>query len=193
MILNFSVGGNQNVWRKPTEACMELQHQIHMQLLAIVWLPFFFLATTLPVTTLCVCVCCIVCVCDCVMVIHEPDTQIMLHTHMHKAVTGYVVKAKMLLFRQRQSDYIAALVEGKCSSTKPTFLATELCAILIQNRPPTFLALLDIELGTYCTASKSSISGPHYFLKFLAWKRTAETAVSWLYQHIQQLKDKFCI
>ena len=31
-----------------------------------------FLASTRPVTALCVCVCCIVCVCDCVMVIHEP-------------------------------------------------------------------------------------------------------------------------
>ena len=31
-----------------------------------------FLASTRPVTALCVYVCCIVCVCDCVMVIREP-------------------------------------------------------------------------------------------------------------------------
>ena len=31
-----------------------------------------FLASTRPVTALCVCVCCILCVCDCVMVIREP-------------------------------------------------------------------------------------------------------------------------
>ena len=31
-----------------------------------------FLASTPPVTALCVCVCCIVGMCDCVMVIHEP-------------------------------------------------------------------------------------------------------------------------
>ena len=36
------------------------------------WRESNFLASTRPVTALCVCVCCIVCVCDCVMVIREP-------------------------------------------------------------------------------------------------------------------------
>ena len=63
-----------------------------------------FLATTCPVTALCMCVCCIVCVCDCVMVIHQPHAQILLHMHRHKTVTGRV-EAKKLLSRQRQTDY----------------------------------------------------------------------------------------
>ena len=37
------------------------------------------------------------------MVIREPHTQIMLHTPMHKAVTGRV-EAKKLLSRPRQPD-----------------------------------------------------------------------------------------
>ena len=52
----------------------------------------------------CVCVCSIVCGGDCVMVIHEPNTQIMKHTHVHNAVNRRV-EATKLLSRWRQSDY----------------------------------------------------------------------------------------
>ena len=49
----------------------------------------------------CVYVGCIECVCNCVMVIREPHTQVMQHTH--KAVTGRV-EAKNLLSRRRHLD-----------------------------------------------------------------------------------------
>ena len=64
----------------------------------------YYLASTRPVTALCVLFCCIVCVYDCVMVIHKPNAQRMQHTHMHKAVTGRI-ETKKLLSRRRQSDY----------------------------------------------------------------------------------------
>ena len=81
--------------------------------LAIIRWESNFLASTHPATALCVCVCCIVCLCDCVMVIREPRTQMMQHTHTHKAMTGRV-EAKKLLSCRRQSDYrLGALNQGQ--------------------------------------------------------------------------------
>ena len=61
-----------------------------------------FLASTCPVTALCICVCCMVWVCNCVMVARKPRGKIMQYTHAHKAVIG-CVEAKKLCFLQRQN------------------------------------------------------------------------------------------
>ena len=63
------------------------------------------------------------------------------------------------------NDWLAALVKGKCSSTKPTRLATGVVCHpdSEQNRPYKIpLALPGFEPGTYCTVSENFTSVSHY-------------------------------
>ena len=48
--------------------------------------------------------------CDCIMVIRKPHLQIMLHTHMHKAVTGHLGNQKVTLSSKTIRLYIALLI-----------------------------------------------------------------------------------
>ena len=78
------------------------------------------------------------------------------------------------------NHWLAALVKGKCSSTKPTRLATGVKCHpdTEQNRPSKNpLALPGFEPGTYCTASENFTSVPHYsnnnpfrFLQRFVWE-----------------------
>ena len=62
------------------------------------------MASTVPVTGLCMCVCSITCAWGSRIIIMQLLMHTMQQTHMHKAVTGRVL-AKKLLSRRRQSDY----------------------------------------------------------------------------------------
>ena len=63
------------------------------------------------------------------------------------------------------NHWLAALVEGKCLSTKPTGLPTGvLCHPDTEQKKAlqNTLALPGIELETYCTASENFTSVPHF-------------------------------
>ena len=66
------------------------------------------------------------------------------------------------------NHWLAALVKGKCSSTKPTRLATGVICHpdTEQNRPYKILALPGFEPGTYCTTSENFTNVPHYSILY---------------------------